>query len=149
MIKPPPVAIEWSERRRFDIAGFLSSFLRVHFNAYDPVFSMTLRYLIRDKRIPLGLECLTEGRYGAATCDMCCILCKVGKYNRKAYVGVLEDYYFGVRSWNWFNSFVVFKEWLLAWSLWVQMQDGGGGGSGIVIFNSQQESKIRPKSSVA
>ncbi|KAL5714224.1 hypothetical protein ACHQM5_016214 [Ranunculus cassubicifolius] len=41
-----PVAIEWSERRRTDIAGLLSSFLRAHLNAYDPVFSMTLRYLI-------------------------------------------------------------------------------------------------------
>ncbi|XP_059640086.1 uncharacterized protein LOC132282429 isoform X2 [Cornus florida] len=41
-----PVANEWSERRRFDIAGLLSSVLRAHLHAYDPVFSMTLRYLI-------------------------------------------------------------------------------------------------------
>ncbi|KAG2719827.1 hypothetical protein I3760_02G009600 [Carya illinoinensis] len=41
-----PVANEWSERRRFDIAGLMSSVLRAHLHAYDPVFSMTLRYLI-------------------------------------------------------------------------------------------------------
>ncbi|XP_077251485.1 ran-binding protein in the microtubule-organising centre protein [Tasmannia lanceolata] len=41
-----PVANEWSERRRFDIAGLLCSVLRAHLQAYDPVFSMTLRYLI-------------------------------------------------------------------------------------------------------
>ncbi|KAI3992011.1 hypothetical protein MKX01_014902 [Papaver californicum] len=41
-----PVANEWSEKRRFDIAGLLSSVLRVHLQAFDPVFSMTLRYLI-------------------------------------------------------------------------------------------------------
>ncbi|CAL9138879.1 unnamed protein product [Musa acuminata var. zebrina] len=41
-----PVAHEWSERRRFDLAGLLSSILRAHLHAYDPVFSMTLRYLI-------------------------------------------------------------------------------------------------------
>ncbi|KAK2967557.1 hypothetical protein RJ640_030428, partial [Escallonia rubra] len=41
-----PVANEWSETRRFDIAGFLSSVLRAHLHAYDPVFSMALRYLI-------------------------------------------------------------------------------------------------------
>ncbi|KAL2504887.1 LisH and RanBPM domains containing protein [Abeliophyllum distichum] len=41
-----PVADEWSERRRFDIAGLLSSILRAHLHAYDPFFSMTLRYLI-------------------------------------------------------------------------------------------------------
>lgn len=38
---------QWSERRRFDIAGLMSSVLRAHLHAYDPVFSMTLRYLIR------------------------------------------------------------------------------------------------------
>lgn len=38
---------QWSERRRFDLAGLLSSILRAHLHAYDPVFSMTLRYLIR------------------------------------------------------------------------------------------------------
>ncbi|XP_041001431.1 uncharacterized protein LOC121247150 isoform X2 [Juglans microcarpa x Juglans regia] len=41
-----PVANEWSERRRFDIAGLMSSVLRAHLHTYDPVFSMTLRYLI-------------------------------------------------------------------------------------------------------
>ncbi|URD85619.1 CTLH [Musa troglodytarum] len=41
-----PVAHEWSERRRFDLAGLLSSILRAHLHAYDPIFSMTLRYLI-------------------------------------------------------------------------------------------------------
>ncbi|KAG7027064.1 hypothetical protein SDJN02_11073 [Cucurbita argyrosperma subsp. argyrosperma] len=41
-----PVTYEWSERRRFDIAGLMSSVLRAHMQAYDPVFSMTLRYLI-------------------------------------------------------------------------------------------------------
>ncbi|XP_052300173.1 uncharacterized protein LOC102628083 isoform X2 [Citrus sinensis] len=42
-----PVAIEWAERRRFEIAGLMSSVLRAHLHAYDPVFAMTLRYLIR------------------------------------------------------------------------------------------------------
>ncbi|XP_042494892.1 uncharacterized protein LOC122074114 isoform X3 [Macadamia integrifolia] len=37
---------KWSERRRIDTAGLLSSFLRANLQAYDPVFSMTLRYLI-------------------------------------------------------------------------------------------------------
>ncbi|ONH96538.1 hypothetical protein PRUPE_7G135500 [Prunus persica] len=41
-----PVASEWSERRRFDIAGLISTVLRAHLHAYDPVFSMTLIYLI-------------------------------------------------------------------------------------------------------
>ncbi|XP_058228430.1 uncharacterized protein LOC131336567 [Rhododendron vialii] len=41
-----PVANEWSERRRFDIAGSISSVLRAHLHAYDPIISMTLRYLI-------------------------------------------------------------------------------------------------------
>ncbi|EYU44384.1 hypothetical protein ABFS82_08G048400 [Erythranthe guttata] len=41
-----PVVNEWSEGRRFEIAGFLSSVLRAHLHAYDPIFSMTLRYLI-------------------------------------------------------------------------------------------------------
>ncbi|XP_026412677.1 uncharacterized protein LOC113308430 isoform X1 [Papaver somniferum] len=40
-----PVASEWSEKRRFDIAGLLSSVLRVHLQAFDPIFSMTLGYL--------------------------------------------------------------------------------------------------------
>ncbi|KAK2998496.1 hypothetical protein RJ639_023499 [Escallonia herrerae] len=41
-----PVANEWSKTRRVDIAGLLSSVLRAHLHAYDPVFSMALRYLI-------------------------------------------------------------------------------------------------------
>ncbi|WOL01120.1 hypothetical protein Cni_G09834 [Canna indica] len=41
-----PVAHEWSERKRLDLAGLLSSILRAHLHAYDPLFSMTLRYLI-------------------------------------------------------------------------------------------------------
>ncbi|XP_023544365.1 uncharacterized protein LOC111803970 isoform X1 [Cucurbita pepo subsp. pepo] len=41
-----PVTYEWCESRRFDIAGLMSSVLRAHMQAYDPVFSMTLRYLI-------------------------------------------------------------------------------------------------------
>ncbi|KAL6220431.1 hypothetical protein ACLB2K_008187 [Fragaria x ananassa] len=41
-----PVASEWSEKRRFDIAGLVSTVLRAHLHAYDPVFSMTLIYLI-------------------------------------------------------------------------------------------------------
>ncbi|KAJ3708772.1 hypothetical protein LUZ61_012477 [Rhynchospora tenuis] len=41
-----PVANEWSEKRRFDLAGLLSSTLRAHLHAYDPIFSMTLKYLI-------------------------------------------------------------------------------------------------------
>lgn len=42
-----PFILQWSERRRLDLAGFLSSMLRAHLNAYDPIFSMALRYLIR------------------------------------------------------------------------------------------------------
>ncbi|XP_074308765.1 uncharacterized protein LOC141643482 [Silene latifolia] len=41
-----PVAKEWSEKRRFEIAGLMSSILRAHLHAHDPVFSMALRYLI-------------------------------------------------------------------------------------------------------
>lgn len=41
-----PVADEWSEKKRFDIAGLMSSVLRAHLQVYDPLFSMTLRYLI-------------------------------------------------------------------------------------------------------
>ncbi|KAL3813608.1 hypothetical protein ACJIZ3_014876 [Penstemon smallii] len=52
-----PVANEWSERRRFEIAGLLSSVLRAHLHAYDPIFSMTLRYLIS---IHKGI-CLRKG----------------------------------------------------------------------------------------
>ncbi|KAH7690332.1 Cyclic nucleotide-binding-like protein [Dioscorea alata] len=36
----------WSERRRFDLAGSLSSILRAQLHAYDPLLMMTLRYLM-------------------------------------------------------------------------------------------------------
>ncbi|XP_031498854.1 uncharacterized protein LOC116263305 isoform X2 [Nymphaea colorata] len=41
-----PVVNEWSEKRRFDLAASLSSVLRDQLQAYDPLFSMTLRYLV-------------------------------------------------------------------------------------------------------
>ncbi|KAL8160717.1 hypothetical protein V2J09_002254 [Rumex salicifolius] len=41
-----PVAYEWSVRRRFEIAGFMSSTLRAHLHAHDPLLLMALRYLI-------------------------------------------------------------------------------------------------------
>ncbi|XP_068637011.1 uncharacterized protein [Aristolochia californica] len=41
-----PVANEWSEKKRLEIAGLLASVLRAHLRAYDPLLSMTLRYLI-------------------------------------------------------------------------------------------------------
>lgn len=44
--KTSPVADEWSEKKRFDIAGLMSSVLRAQLHAYDPVFSMAVRYLI-------------------------------------------------------------------------------------------------------
>ncbi|KAK4712222.1 hypothetical protein R3W88_006735 [Solanum pinnatisectum] len=44
--KNSPVVSEWSPRRRIDIAGLLSSVLRAHLCAYDPLFAMSLRYLI-------------------------------------------------------------------------------------------------------
>ncbi|XP_047263351.1 uncharacterized protein LOC107860313 isoform X2 [Capsicum annuum] len=40
--KNSPVASEWSPRRRIDIAGLLSSVLRAHLCAYDPLFAMSL-----------------------------------------------------------------------------------------------------------
>ncbi|XP_073123071.1 uncharacterized protein [Henckelia pumila] len=52
-----PVANEWSKKRRFDIAGLLSSVLTAHLNAYDPIFSLALRYLISIHR---GF-CLRQG----------------------------------------------------------------------------------------
>ncbi|CAJ2635421.1 unnamed protein product [Trifolium pratense] len=55
--KTSPVANEWSERRRLELAGFMSSMLRAHLNAYDPVFSMALRYLISIHRA----YCLRQG----------------------------------------------------------------------------------------
>jgi hypothetical protein len=42
-----PFALQWSIKRRFELAGLLSSILRAHLEAYDPVLSLTLRYLIR------------------------------------------------------------------------------------------------------
>ncbi|KAL6642994.1 hypothetical protein ACP70R_021175 [Stipagrostis hirtigluma subsp. patula] len=41
-----PVANEWSIQRRSELAGLLSSILRAHLQAYDPILSMSLRYLI-------------------------------------------------------------------------------------------------------
>ncbi|XP_027346425.1 uncharacterized protein LOC113858136 isoform X2 [Abrus precatorius] len=55
--KTSPVANEWSEWRRLDLAGFMSSMLRAHLNAYDPIFSMALRYLISIHRA----YCLRQG----------------------------------------------------------------------------------------
>lgn len=52
-----PVANEWSETRRFDLAGLMSSVLRAHLHAYDPIFSMALRYLISIHRT----YCLRQG----------------------------------------------------------------------------------------
>ncbi|XP_020104728.1 uncharacterized protein LOC109721488 [Ananas comosus] len=52
-----PVANEWSERRRSDLAGLLSSILRAHLHAYDAVFSLALRYLISIHKV----FCLRQG----------------------------------------------------------------------------------------
>nr|KAJ0213206.1 hypothetical protein LSAT_V11C400221090 [Lactuca sativa] len=41
-----PVVNEWSERRLFELAGLMTSVLRAHLHAYDPLFSMAIRYLI-------------------------------------------------------------------------------------------------------
>ncbi|KAK9067076.1 hypothetical protein SSX86_014400 [Deinandra increscens subsp. villosa] len=41
-----PVVNEWSDRRLFELAGLMTSVLRAHLHAYDPVFSMAIRYLI-------------------------------------------------------------------------------------------------------
>ncbi|GMH24602.1 hypothetical protein Nepgr_026445 [Nepenthes gracilis] len=41
-----PIANEWAEKQRSEIAGLVSSILRAHLHAYDPLFSMSLRYLI-------------------------------------------------------------------------------------------------------
>lgn len=62
-----PFLFQWSEKRRFEIAGLLSSVLRAHLHAYDPIFSMTLKYLIRYLSSPfhnnawrrLGFICFT------------------------------------------------------------------------------------------
>ncbi|XP_075090602.1 uncharacterized protein LOC107764759 isoform X2 [Nicotiana tabacum] len=40
--KNSPVANEWSPKRRIDITGLLSSVLRAHLCAYDPLFAMSL-----------------------------------------------------------------------------------------------------------
>ncbi|KAJ7515636.1 hypothetical protein O6H91_22G021700 [Diphasiastrum complanatum] len=42
-----PVALEWSESRRAELAATVSSTLKAHLHAYDPPFSLMLRYLIR------------------------------------------------------------------------------------------------------
>ncbi|KAL8124871.1 hypothetical protein AgCh_012508 [Apium graveolens] len=39
-------AYPWSEKKRIDIAGLMSSVLRAQLHAYDPVLSMAVRYLI-------------------------------------------------------------------------------------------------------
>ncbi|KAK4260072.1 hypothetical protein QN277_003240 [Acacia crassicarpa] len=52
-----PVANEWSEMRRIDLVGLMSSVLRAHLHAYDPIFSMALRYLISIHRA----YCLRQG----------------------------------------------------------------------------------------
>ncbi|KAI3500474.1 hypothetical protein L1887_36296 [Cichorium endivia] len=44
--KTSPVVNEWSERRLFELAGLMTSVLRAHLHAYDPLFSMAIRYLI-------------------------------------------------------------------------------------------------------
>ncbi|GMI68085.1 hypothetical protein like AT5G66810 [Hibiscus trionum] len=41
-----PVANEWAEKRRYEIAGLVSSVLRAYFHAYNPIFSMTMSYLM-------------------------------------------------------------------------------------------------------
>ncbi|XP_020257521.1 uncharacterized protein LOC109834044 isoform X2 [Asparagus officinalis] len=52
-----PVANEWSEKQRFDLAGLMASILRAFLQAYDPLFSMTLRYLISIHKV----YCLRQG----------------------------------------------------------------------------------------
>ncbi|KAE9607777.1 hypothetical protein Lalb_Chr09g0333751 [Lupinus albus] len=49
--------MQWSEKRRFDLAGFMSSMLRAHLHTYDPIFLMSLRYLISIHRV----YCLRQG----------------------------------------------------------------------------------------
>ncbi|KAH7446944.1 hypothetical protein KP509_01G083400 [Ceratopteris richardii] len=41
-----PVAQEWSESNRTELAAILASVLRARFRAYDPLFSLVLRYLL-------------------------------------------------------------------------------------------------------
>jgi hypothetical protein len=52
-----PVVNEWSIKRRFELAGLLSSILRAHLQAYDPILSMILRYLISIHKI----YCMRQG----------------------------------------------------------------------------------------
>jgi len=52
-----PVVNEWSIKRRFELAGLLSSILRAHLQAYDPILSMTLRYLISIHKV----YCMRQG----------------------------------------------------------------------------------------
>ncbi|XP_042473037.1 uncharacterized protein LOC122055597 isoform X2 [Zingiber officinale] len=49
--KRPSHVNQWSERRRLDLAGLVTSILRSHLHAYDPIFSLTLRYLISIHRM--------------------------------------------------------------------------------------------------
>ncbi|KAL2631744.1 hypothetical protein R1flu_016430 [Riccia fluitans] len=42
-----PVADEWSEGKRAELAAIVASTLKAQQHAYDPLFSLTLRYLIR------------------------------------------------------------------------------------------------------
>lgn len=61
---------QWSERRRSDLAGLLSSILRAHLHAYDAVFSLALRYLIRHASFTLSYY---------AQKDVVCGFCSVCK----------------------------------------------------------------------
>jgi len=42
-----PVSEEWSEARRFELAATITSTLKAQLRVYDPLLSLTLRYLIR------------------------------------------------------------------------------------------------------
>ncbi|XP_057853259.2 uncharacterized protein LOC131063465 isoform X1 [Cryptomeria japonica] len=44
--KTSPVAEEWSEERRFELAALMTSTLKACLRAYDPCFSQTLKYLL-------------------------------------------------------------------------------------------------------
>ncbi|KAH9305144.1 hypothetical protein KI387_009548, partial [Taxus chinensis] len=41
-----PVAEEWSEKRRFELAALMTSTLKARLRVYDPCFSQTLKYLL-------------------------------------------------------------------------------------------------------
>ncbi|KAH7658009.1 DTW domain-containing protein [Dioscorea alata] len=67
--------LKWSERRRFDLAGSLSSILRAQLHAYDPLLMMTLRYLMSIHKvfcthqdIPSPISDITE-RFLFEDCD--------------------------------------------------------------------------------